>query len=67
MKELVKARVEDKDASPYLEIMNCLMDDFKKLCERLKERVKDYDYKQKDEEKMNLMDDFVFKVITEKI
>ena len=67
IKELVKARVEDKDATPYLESMNCIMDDFKKLCETLKKRVKDFDYKQKDEEKMKLMDDFVFKVITEKI
>ena len=63
IKELVKARVEDKDASPYLETMNCLMDDFKNLCETLKERVKDYDYKEKDEEKMKVIDDFVFKVI----
>ena len=67
MKELVKARVEGKDATPYLETMDCLMDDFKKLCETLKESVKNYDYKQKDEEKMKDMDDFVFKVITEKI
>lgn len=67
MKELVKARVEGKDATPYLETMNCLMDDFKELCETLKNRVKEYDYKQKDEEKMKLMDDFVYKVITEKI
>lgn len=67
IKELVKARVEDKDAEPYLEIMNCLMDDFKNLCETLKERVKDYDYKEKDEEKMKVIDDFVFKVITETI
>jgi hypothetical protein len=67
MKELVKARVEGKDANPYLEKMNCLMNDFKELCETLKKRVKDYDYKEKDEEKMKLMDDFVFKVITENI
>ena len=67
IKELVKARVEDKDAEPYLETMNCLMDDFKKLCETLRESVKDYDYKEKDEEKMKVIDDFVYKVITEKI
>ena len=67
IKELVKARVEGKDATPYLETMNCLMDDFKNLCETLKESVKNYDYKEKDEEKMKLMDDFVYKVITEKI
>ena len=67
IKELVKARVEGKDATPYLETMNCLMDDFKNLCETLKESVKDYDYKEKDEEKMKIMDDFVYKVITEKI
>lgn len=67
MKELVKARVEGKDATPYLETMDCLMDDFKNLCETLKESVKNYDYKQKDEEKMKVMDDFVFKVITENL
>ena len=67
MKELVKSRVEDKDATPYLEKMNCLMNDLKELCETLKNSVKEYDYKAKDEEKMKLMDDFVFKVITEKI
>jgi hypothetical protein len=43
------------------------MDDFKNLCETLRERVKDYDYKEKDEEKMKVIDDFVYKVITEKI
>jgi hypothetical protein len=67
IKELVKARVEGKDATPYLETMNSLMDDFKNLCEILKERVKGYDYKEKDEEKMKVIDDFVYKVITEKI
>ena len=67
MKELVKARVEGKDATPYLKTMDCFMDEFKKLCETLKESVKNYDYKQKDEEKMKIMDDFVFNVITKNI
>lgn len=65
IKELVKARVEDKNAEPYLEIMNCLMDDFKNLCETLKERVKDYDYKEKDDDKMKLLDDFLYKTLTQ--
>lgn len=65
IKELVKARVEGKDAKPYLETMNCLIDDFKKLCETLKKRVKEYDYKAKDEEKMKLMDDFLCKTLTQ--
>ena len=67
MDELVKARVEDKDATPYVPLLNELMESFKEKCEMVKNRVKDFDYKQKDEEKMKLMDDFVFKVITEKI
>lgn len=65
IKEIVKARVEDKDATPYLETMSCLMDYFKKLCETLKKRVNDYDYKSKDEEKMKLMDDFLYKTLTQ--
>lgn len=65
IKELVKARIEGKDANPYLETMNCLMDYFKNICEILKKRVKDYDYKQNDEEKMKLMDDFLYKTLTQ--
>lgn len=67
MDELVQARVEDKDATPYVYILDKLMEFFKEKCEIVKNRVKDFDYKEKDEEKMKLMDDFVFKVITEKI
>lgn len=67
MDEIVQARVEDKDVTPYVPLLNQLMEFFKEKCEIVKERVKDFDYKQKDEEKMKLMDDFVFKVITEKI
>lgn len=67
MDELVQARVEDKDATPYVPLLNQLMEFFKEKCEMVKNRVKDFDYKQKDDEKMKLMDDFVFKVITEKI
>jgi hypothetical protein len=65
--ELVQARVEDKDATPYIPLLNSLMDFFKEKCEIVKNRVKDFDYKEKDEEKMKLMDDFLFKVITGKI
>lgn len=64
--ELIQARVEDKDATPYVPLLNSLIDFFKEKCEIVKERVKDFDYKQKDEEKMKLMDDFVYKVIAEK-
>lgn len=67
MDELVQARIEDKDATPYIPLLNQLMESFKEKCEIVKKQVKDFDYKQKDEEKMKLMDDFVFKVITEKI
>ena len=65
--ELVQARVEDKDSTPYVPLLDALMEYFKEKCEIVKKCVKDFDYKQKDEEKMKLMDDFVFKVITEKI
>ena len=65
IKELVEARKEGKDAKPYLETMNCLMDDFKKLWETLNKRVKDYDYKAKDADKMKLMDDFLYKTLTQ--
>ena len=67
MDEIVKARVEDKDVTPYVYILNELMKSFKEKCEIVKNRVKDFDYKEKDEEKMKLMDDFLFKVITENI
>jgi hypothetical protein len=67
MDELVQARVEDKDVTPYVYILDKLMEFFKEKCEIVKNRVKDFDYKEKDEEKMNLMDDFVFKVITKNI
>ena len=65
IKELVNARVEGKDANSYLETMNCLMDHFKEICEILKKRVNDYDYKEKDEEKMKLMDEFLYKTLTQ--
>lgn len=65
IKELVKARVEGKNAESYLETMNCLMDYFKEICEILKKRVKNYDYKEKNDEKMKLMDDFLYKTLTQ--
>ena len=67
MDELVKARVDDKDVTPYVYILNEMVKSFNEKCEMVKNRVKDFDYKEKDEEKMKLMDDFVYKVITEKI
>ena len=67
MDELLQARIEDKDATPYVPLLDELMKFFKEKCEMVKNRVKDFDYKQKDEEKMKLMDDFVYKVITENI
>lgn len=67
MDEIVKARVEDKDVTPYVYILDEQMKSFKEKCEIVKNQVKGFDYKEKDEEKMKLMDDFVFKVITEKI
>ena len=65
MDEIVKARVEDKDVTPYVYILNELMKFFKEKCEIVKNRVKDFDYKQKDEEKMKLMDDFLYKTLTQ--
>ena len=67
MKNLLMARVEVKDSVPYLDDMSQMMDFLKERCEMVKNRVKDFDYKQKDEEKMKLMDDFVYKVITKNI
>ena len=67
MDELVQARIEDKDVTPYVYILDELMKSLKEKCEIVKNRVKDFDYKEKDEEKMKIMDDFVYKVITEKI
>lgn len=65
MDELVRARVEDKDATPYVPLLDELMEFFKEKCEMVKNRVNDFDYKQKDEEKMKLMDDFLYKTITQ--
>ena len=67
MDELVQVRKDDKDATLYVPLLDTLMEFFKEKCEIVKNCVKDFDYKQKDEEKMKLMDDFVYKVITEKI
>ena len=67
MDEIVKARVEDKDVTPYIYILDEQIKSFKEKCEMVKNRVKDFDYKQKDDEKMKLMDDFVYKVITGEI
>jgi predicted nucleotidyltransferase len=67
MDELVQARKEDKDATPYVPLLDEMMNFFKEKCEMVKTRVKDFDYKEKDDEKMKLIDDFVYKVITEKI
>lgn len=65
MDELVQARVEDKDVTPYVYILDELMESFKEKCEMVKNRVKDFDYKEKDEEKMKLMDDFLYKTLTQ--
>ena len=67
MDELVQARIEDKDATLYVPLLNELMKFFKEKCEMVKNRVKDFDYKQKDEEKMKIMDDFLYKTITNNI
>ena len=65
MDELVQARVKDKDVTPYVPLLNQLMEFFKEKCEIVKNRVNDFDYKQKDEEKMKLMDDFLYKTLTQ--
>lgn len=65
MDELVQARIEDKDVTPYVPLLNQLIEFFKEKCEIVKNRVNDFDYKQKDEEKMKLMDDFLYKTLTQ--
>lgn len=67
IKEVFNARVNGEDESLYVTIMDLLVDYFKEKCDLVKEIVKDFDYKQKDEDKIKLMDDFVYKVITKQI
>lgn len=65
IKELVEARKEGKDGTPFLAKMEAFMKTLKEDCEKVKERVKEFDYKVKDADKMKLMDDFLFKTLTQ--
>lgn len=65
IKELVEARKEGKDGTPFLAKMEAFMKTLKEDCEKVKERVKEFDYKAKDADKMKLMDDFLFKTLTQ--
>ena len=65
IKELVEARKEGKDGTPFLAKMEAFMKTLKEDCEKVKERVKEFDYKAKDADKMRLMDDFLYKTITQ--
>lgn len=65
IKELVEARKEGKDATPFLAKMEAFMKTLKEDCEKVKERVKEFDYKVKDADKMKLMDDFLYKTLTQ--
>lgn len=65
IKELVEARKEGKDATPFLVKMEEFMKTLKEDCEKVKERVKEFDYKAKDDDKMKLMDDFLYKTLTQ--
>ena len=65
IKELVEARKEGKDGTPFLAKMEAFMKTLKEDCEKVKERVKGFDYKDKDDDKMKLMDDFLYKTLTQ--
>lgn len=65
IKELVEARKEGKDGTPFLAKMEAFMKTLKEDCEKVKERVKEFDYKAKDADKMKLMDDFLYKTLTQ--
>ena len=65
IKELVEARKEGKDGTPFLAKMEAFMKTLKEDCEKVKERVKEFDYKAKDDDKMKLMDDFLYKTLTQ--
>lgn len=65
MKELVEARKEGKDGTTFLAKMEEFMKTLKENCEMVKERVKKFDYKAKDSDKMELMDDFLYKTLTQ--
>lgn len=65
MKELVKARVEGKDGTPFLAEMEEFTKTLKTQSEIVKERVKEFDYKSKDGDMMKLMDEFLYKTLCE--
>ena len=65
METLVAARKNGEKAEYYLDVIEPLVEQLKEESERIKERVREFDYKAKDADKMKLMDDFVYKVITE--
>lgn len=65
IKELVEARKEGKDATPFLAKMEEFIETLKEESERIRERVREFDYKAKDADKMKLMDDFLYKTLTQ--
>ena len=65
MKEIVKARKEGKDGTPFLPKMEAFIETLKEESERIRERVREFDYKAKDDDKMKLMDDFLYKTLTQ--
>ena len=65
IKELVEARKEGKDATPFLAKMEAFIETLKEESERIRERVREFDYKAKDDDKMKLMDDFLYKTLTQ--
>ena len=65
IKELVEARKEGKDGTPFLAKMEAFMKTLKEDCEKVKERVKEFDYKAKDDDKMKLLDDFLYNTLTQ--
>lgn len=65
MKEIVNARKEGKDGTPFLPKMEAFIETLKEESERIRERVREFDYKSKDDDKMKLMDDFLYKTLTQ--
>ena len=65
METLVAARKNGEKAEYYLDVIEPFVEQLKEESERIKERVREFDYKVKDADKMKLMDDFLYKTLTQ--
>lgn len=63
MKTVVTSRKKGIDDGFYLPALETLVERFKTESERIKEMVKKYDYKTKDESMMKLMDEFLYQTL----